>query len=157
MRPPSEQSYESGNDHLPLPSTPSPRTSGEGARSPNKSVSPQTPARAKNTSSPPHDEDPDRLVVNAPTPTQYRHATGADKIAITSSDEYPRRQPLVMQHQPHRIEPPPLPPKTPLPDNLGTGNRRPMPSGQAPPPYPLDEAGPPPAVNMARKPNFRGR
>ncbi|TRX95158.1 hypothetical protein FHL15_003850 [Xylaria flabelliformis] len=148
MRPPSQQSYESGNDHLPVPSTPSPRTSGEGVHSPHKSVSPQTPAR---------DEDPDRLVVNAPTPTQYRHATGADKIAITSSDEYPRRQPPVLQHQPHRIEPPPLPPKTPLPDNLGSGNRRPAPSGQSPPPYPLDEVGPPPTVNMARKPNFRGR
>ncbi|KAH8158999.1 hypothetical protein CIB48_g9257 [Xylaria polymorpha] len=158
MRPPSRQSYESGNDHLPLPSTPSPRTSGERASSPMKGTSPpQAPVRVQNAPPSPHDEDPDRLVVNAPTPSQYRYATGADKIAITSSDEYSRRQPPVVQHQPHRIEPPPLPPKTPLPDNLGVSNRRPAPSGPAPPPYPLDDVGPPPTVNMARKPNFRGR
>ncbi|KAI0456890.1 acyl transferase/acyl hydrolase/lysophospholipase [Xylaria acuta] len=157
MRPSSRQSYESGTDHLPLPGTPSPRTSGERVNSPVKGASPQAPMRVQNRPPSPHDEDPDRLIVNAPTPTQYRHATGADKIAITSSDEYPRRQPPVLQHQPHRIEPPPLPPKTPLPDNLGAGNRRLAPPSQAPPPYPLDEVGPPPTVNMARKPNFRGR
>ncbi|KAI0206158.1 acyl transferase/acyl hydrolase/lysophospholipase [Astrocystis sublimbata] len=139
VRPPSRQSYESGNDQLPMPHTPSPRSSVDHVGSPLRG----------------HNEDPDRLVVNAPTPTQYRHASGSDKIAIMDSDEKPRRQPF-MQHQPHRIEPPPLPPKTPLPDSLATGNRR-RPSGQGPPPYPMDEAGPPPTVNMARKPQFRGR
>ncbi|KAJ2969339.1 hypothetical protein NUW58_g10013 [Xylaria curta] len=168
MRPSSRQSYDSGTDHLPLPSTPSPRNSGERVHSPNQGSPPsQAPVRSQNTpssptplsatSKPPREEDPDRFIVNAPTPTQYRHATGADKIAITSSDEFPRQRPPVLQHQPHRIEPPPLPPKTPLPDNLGASNRRLAAAGQAPPPYPLDDAGPPPAVNMARKPNFRGR
>ncbi|KAI1274083.1 acyl transferase/acyl hydrolase/lysophospholipase [Xylaria sp. FL0933] len=160
-RPVSRQSYESGTDHLPLPNTPSPRSSGERVSpSSKRSTPPQAPMRFQNTPSSPKtkpqlDEDPDRLVVNAPTPTQYRHASGADKIAITSSDEYSRKQP-VLQHQPHRIEPPPLPPKTPLPDMSGANDRR-RPSGQAPPPYPLDDAGPPPTVNMARKPNFKGR
>jgi hypothetical protein len=157
-RPPTRQSYESGNDHLALPNTPSPRSSGEmvnhgnGHSSPPRVAArphnaPSSPTSLSTVSKPSRDEDPDRLTVNAPTPTQYRHATGADKIAITSSDEFPRRQ-----HQPHRIEPPPLPPKTPLPETQGAGTRRP-----APPPYPMDDAGPPPAVNMARKPNFRGR
>ncbi|KAI1422951.1 acyl transferase/acyl hydrolase/lysophospholipase [Xylaria sp. FL1777] len=164
-RPASRQSYDSGTDHLPLPNTPSPRSSGERTSPSNKRSSPpQAAMRFQNapsspislaaTMNPSSDEDPDRLVVNAPTPTQYRHASGADKIAITSSDEYSRRQP-VLQHQPHRIEPPPLPPKTPLPDTSGVNNRRV--SGQAPPPYPIDDVGPPPTVNMARKPNFRGR
>ncbi|KAJ8127696.1 hypothetical protein O1611_g5940 [Lasiodiplodia mahajangana] len=165
-RPPSRQSYDSGTDHLALPSTPSPRSSGERINSPGKRSSPpQAAVRTQNAPSSPkllspslkssRDEDPDRLIVNAPTPNQYRQASGADKIAITSSDEYSRGRPPVLQHQPHRIEPPPLPPKTPLPDNLGAGSRRP--SGQAPPPYPLDDVGPPPAVNLARKPNFRSR
>ncbi|KAI1156470.1 acyl transferase/acyl hydrolase/lysophospholipase [Nemania diffusa] len=166
-RPPSRQSYESGTDHLPLPNTPSPRSSGERHNSPSRRSPPQAAIRAQNAPpsptllspsvKPPRDEDPDRLVVNAPTPAQYRHASGTDKIAITSSDEYSRRPPPVLQHQPRRIEPPPLPPKTPLPDNPGAGNRRLPPSGQAPPPYPLDDVGPPPTVNLARKPNFRGR
>ncbi|TGJ80541.1 hypothetical protein E0Z10_g8223 [Xylaria hypoxylon] len=168
IRPGSRQSYDSGTDHLPLPNTPSPRSSVERVSPNNKRPSPPKAAmRTQNAPSspislpanpkPPRDEDPDRLTVNAPTPNQYRHASGADKIAITGSDEISRRQPPVMQHQPHRIEPPPLPPKTPLPDALGANNRRPAPPGQAPPPYPLDDVGPPPTVNMARKPNFRGR
>ncbi|KAI0417238.1 acyl transferase/acyl hydrolase/lysophospholipase [Xylaria grammica] len=166
-RPVSRQSYDSGTDHLPLPNTPSPRSSGERVHPINKRSSPpQAAMRTQNAPSSPisspatlntsHDEDPDRFIVNAPTPAQYRHASGADKIAITSSDEYSRRQP-VLQHQPHRIEPPPLPPKTPLPDTSAPNSRRPTLTGQAPPPYPLDDVGPPPAVNMARKPNFRGR
>ncbi|KAK5634402.1 hypothetical protein RRF57_010115 [Xylaria bambusicola] len=131
-RPVSRQSYDSGTDHLPLPNTPSPRSSGERA-SPNKRSSPPpTTARFQPPSSPtsltasvnlPADDDPDRLMVNAPTPTQYRHASGADKIAITSPDEHSRRQP-VLQHRPHRIEPPPLPPKTPLPDAPENTRRR---------------------------------
>ncbi|KAI3326747.1 acyl transferase/acyl hydrolase/lysophospholipase [Xylariaceae sp. AK1471] len=167
-RPPTRQSYESGTDHLGLPNTPSPRSSGERFNSPSgRSSPPQAAARPHNApsspttlptaSKPPHDEDPDRLMVNAPTPIQYRHAVGADKVAFTSSDEFSRKQPYVQQHQPRRIEPPPLPPKTPLPETQGAGNRRLAPPGQAPPPYPLDDTGPPPAVNMARKPNFRGR
>lgn len=166
-RPPSQQSYESGTDRLLVPNTPSPRSSGEHVNPPcNRSSPPRATTRPHNAppspstlsavSKPPRDEDPDRLMVNAPTPNQYRHAAGADKIAITSTDEFPRKQAYMQQHQPHRIEPPPLPPKTPLPEAQGAGNRRPMPSGQAPPPYPFDD-GPPPVVNMAKKPNLRGR
>lgn len=163
QRPSSRQSYESGADHLGLPNTPSPRSSGERFES-NKRSSPHVAGRLSNASSTtpplsptlenPDDEDPDRLVVSAITPSQYRHFSGADKIAITSADEYSRGRPI--QHQPNRIEPPPLPPKTPLPEHVA-GNRRPTLAGQNPPPYPLDDVGPPPTVNMARKPNFRGR
>ncbi|KAK8099154.1 Glycine hydroxymethyltransferase [Apiospora kogelbergensis] len=137
------------------------------------------PARQSRTSAPcsssrlplstisqsPIDDDPDRLVSHAPTPSQYRHASGADKIAITSPDEHEyhhRRtqsdmipKPLTPQPRAYRIEPPPLPPKTPLSHLEGRGRR---PSGTAPPPYPLDDDDqPPPTVNMARKPELRHR
>ncbi|OTA70415.1 FabD/lysophospholipase-like protein [Hypoxylon sp. EC38] len=169
--PPSRQSYESGIDHLSLPGSgnpPSSRSSGDRVRPPTSHSSPpQTAARpvpSPPTLSPaarPPIDEPDRLVVTAPTPEQYRHAAGADKIAITGADEYPRRQqrepiaqPMIQPYQPHRIEPPPLPPKTPLPEKQFASGRRPT----APiPPYPMDDEGPPPVVNMARKPEYRGR
>ncbi|OIW28982.1 FabD/lysophospholipase-like protein [Coniochaeta ligniaria NRRL 30616] len=141
--PPSRQSYESGAENLNLPAahTPSPRSSGEVRlhKSPNRH------------SLPPPPEEADRLLVTAPTPEQFRYASGADKIAIVSADDQPRRtapQVPQPQQQPHRIEPPPLPPKTPLPENQ-TGGRR-----AAGVPYPMDDE-PPPIVNMARKPDYR--
>lgn len=179
--PPSRQSYDSGVDqidHLSLPgSNPnhSPRSSGERIPPPTSHASPPLkaarPARKTDSSTvlpaaakPPSIEEPDRLIVTAPTPAQYRTASGSDKIAIMSSDEHPRRQqndsnihPAFRQHQPFRIEPPPLPPKTPLPESqLGAG-RRPPPTSSAAPPYPLDDDEPPPIVNMARKPEYRNR
>jgi hypothetical protein len=95
-------------------------------------------------------DDPDRLLGHAPTPSQYRTASGNDKIAIMSPDEHPRPPPVPKQTvlPPTRIEPPPLPPKTPLPE-------RQQDMRTATPPYPVDEA--PPPVNMARKPDLRGR
>jgi hypothetical protein len=48
-----------------------------------------------------------------------------------------------------RVEPPPLPPKTPILEPSAVAGR-----GRPPLPYPLDD-GPPPAVNMARKPDYR--
>ncbi|KAI2625712.1 FabD/lysophospholipase-like protein [Hypoxylon sp. NC1633] len=181
--PPSRQSYESGFEHLSLPgsginpaSTPSAssRSSGDRIRPPTSHASPPqsatrppqkvpSPPALSPAVRPPPDDEPDRLVVTAPTPAQYRTAAGADKIAIVGADEYPRRQqrdpiaqPMVQPYQPHRIEPPPLPPKTPLPEKQApVGGRRP--NGASIPPYPMDEDGPPPAVNMARKPEFKGR
>lgn len=86
----------------------------------------------------------DKFTVHSPTPSEYNTHAGADKIAIVSSDEAPR---------PPRVEPPPLPPKTPIPDGfVGGGRQRPP----VPLPYPLED-GPPPAVNMARKPEYKGR
>ncbi|KAI0885488.1 FabD/lysophospholipase-like protein [Annulohypoxylon maeteangense] len=177
--PPSRQSYESGIDRLSLPgsgagpgSTPSSRGS-DRVRPPTSQASPpQTATRPQQKPPaspilspavrPPPDEEPDRLVVTAPTPAQYRNAAGSDKIAITGTDEYPRRpqrdpviQPMIQPYQPHRIEPPPLPPKTPLPEKQLASGRRP--NGTPLPPYPMDEEGPPPVVNMARKPEYRGR
>jgi hypothetical protein len=171
------QSYDSGVDHLSLPgsnhgTTPSPRSSGERPRPPSGHASPpQQPARLHqppsqsplSSAAKPPPDDPDRLVVTAPTPSQYRNGSGADKIAITGADEYSRRQqsqPIARPaQQPHRIEPPappPRPPKTPLPeDQVAAGKRT---AGNAPPPpYPMDDDQPPPPVNMARKPDFRGR
>jgi hypothetical protein len=138
--PPPRPSYESGHhDTLAVPgkkNTPSPRTSVENHPRP----SPRSSA--------PSIEDPnaDRFVVHAPTPSEHRTAGGADKIAITSSDEQQRPK------LPMRVEPPPLPPKTPIPGQASTVSMRPRP----PLPYPIDD-GPPPAVNMARKPDYKGR
>ncbi|KAI0009911.1 FabD/lysophospholipase-like protein [Xylariaceae sp. FL0662B] len=178
--PPSRESYDSGIDHLSLPgsgsnhaNTPSPRSSGERiqpltshASPPQQATRPQqkppSPVPLSSAVRPPPNDEPDRLVVMAPTPAQYRNAAGADKIAIMGADEHPRRQyggpivqPVSQQH--HRIEPPPLPPKTPLPESLPPNGRRPAAPGMAAPPYPMDDDGPPPVVNMARKPNYRGR
>ncbi|XWW93299.1 hypothetical protein V2A60_001231 [Cordyceps javanica] len=103
-------------------------------------------------------DDPDRLLGVAPTPSQYRHASGADKIAIMSPDEYARPLPPAPQSAPPstRIEPPPLPPKTPLPGHRVTPSNLTS-NGHHAPPYPVDdEDAPPPPVNMARKPEYRG-
>ncbi|GKT60794.1 patatin-like phospholipase [Colletotrichum tofieldiae] len=153
--PPSRQSYESGTEHLHIPSpmSPSPRSSGERLQ---PSPAPRTEQRPP---PPPKDDEIDRLVVTAPTPSQYRYAAGADKIAIMSPDEHPRWQnqqynngSTQQSQQPQRI-PPPLPPKTPLPEHQAAGGRRPISS--SPLPYPVDDE--PPPVNMARKPDYRGR
>ncbi|KUI74333.1 Phospholipase A I [Cytospora mali] len=174
------QSYDSGTDNLSLPTThQSPRSSYEqvlptipqsqsllsplmgpappttvprhGTPPTSGTRPPTAPASASVTDL--HGEE-DELVIHAPTPAQYRTAAGTDKIAIVSSDEQPRRQ--SHSTQPPRVEPPPLPPKTPLPENLKqVAPRR---SGTAPvgpsPPYPLDDEPPPP---VGRKPVYHGR
>jgi len=176
--PPSRQSYESGQDLLNVhnQSTPSPRSSNERIR-PGPGHPPAVPPRSSAASTPPRSSpgtpprpppgaqgrpmnpkfDDDHLAVQAPTPAQWRNASGQDKIAITGMDEHPRRQynnvPIISHNAQHatRIEPPPLPPKTPLQDNQ---LRRPV--GPAPP-YPMDDDAPPPPVNMAKKPEYRSR
>jgi hypothetical protein len=157
---PPRPSYESGQEMLTIPHTrASPRGSGEHRRHAASSVAsgsasaPGT-ASASSTSiaSSPND---DRFIVNAPTPSQYRNAAGQDKIAIVSLDEYPRpNEPPLPPPPPAapKHSPPPLPPKTPIVENLGAGGER----KRIPPPYPLDD-GPPPVVNMARKPKYGSR
>jgi hypothetical protein len=140
-------SYESGHENLTVqPLRSSPRTSEERRRK-----SPSAPATATgSTTSISSTNNDDRFVVNAPTPSQYRTAGGQDKIAIMSLDEYPRpKEPKIPP--PQRQSPPPLPPKTPINDGPVTPQR-----SRILPPYPLDD-GPPPAVNMARKPEYNGR
>jgi len=139
--PPPRPSYESGHhDTLEVPrqhKTPSPRSSAENqSRLSPKTSNPQV-----------SDADADRLIYHAPTPSEYRTAGGADKIAIVNKDDHPR--------PPHstRVEPPPLPPKTPIQD---MGTSLPIGRGRPPLPYPVDD-GPPPPVNMARKPDYKGR
>lgn len=155
--PPPRPSYESGHhDTLEVPKkqhhTPhqSPRSSTENQSSHSSPHNKQSPKTSSGNVS----IDPDKLVVHNPTPNQYRNASGADKIAIISSDEFPQQQ--APQHAPpkvpqgrERIEPPPLPPKTPIQDSATLGR------GRAPP-YPIDD-GPPPRVDMARKPDYKGR
>ena len=182
--PPSRQSYDSGLDHLSLPSSnpnQSPRSSGEripppiGHPSPPQQVAQpvrktDSPSPLSTATHPPPDEEPDRLLVMAPTPAQYRTASGSDKIAIVSSDEHPQRRqqwddsnihPALRQNPPPptRIEPPPLPPKTPLPESQARRHPRHYARASEPTlPYPLDDDDhPPPAVNMARKPEYRHR
>lgn len=142
-------SYESGQESLHVQSLrPSPRTSGEHHRK-NSSAPSTSSASATPIASTPND---DRFVINAPTPSQYRTAGGQDKIAIMSLDEYPRPKEAKMgPAAPQRQSPPPLPPKTPILESPTTAERRRMPL-----PYPLDD-GPPPVVNMARKPDYKGR
>jgi hypothetical protein len=102
-----------------------------------------------------HYDDSDKLVVSAPTPSQYRYAVGMDKIAITSPDEEPRIMPAqFVAPPPTRIEPPPLPPKTPLPDQQEAQRYR-APAPVSAPPYPVEDDEMPPPVNMARKPDYR--
>ncbi|KAI9870645.1 MAG: hypothetical protein M1823_008678, partial [Watsoniomyces obsoletus] len=101
---------------------------------------------------PPKDNDPaaryyddsDKLVVHSPShPSQYRYES--DLIAITSQDEQPRTMPThQMAPPPTRIEPPPLPPKTPLPEHQASRRYNPP-----APPYPLEDDDMPPPVNMA--------
>ncbi|RDA84738.1 hypothetical protein CP532_5235 [Ophiocordyceps camponoti-leonardi (nom. inval.)] len=105
------------------------------------------------------DSGSDRLLVSAPTPAQYRLATTSDKIAVMGPDEHPRPPPQ-QSAPPPAITPPPLPPKTPLPGSQRRQpQQRPLPPPRPPrvptPPYPLDDE-PPPPVNMARKPGYRG-
>ncbi|KAH6674259.1 acyl transferase/acyl hydrolase/lysophospholipase [Halenospora varia] len=147
--PPLRPSYESGrNEALEVPrrkQSPSPRSSSE-HQSHYQSPRISSHSMVK--------VDDDKLVVQSPTPSEYAHNSGADKIAIMSSDDAPRvpiARPPIPQNN-GRVEPPPLPPKTPIQDPLSPVSGRPRP----PLPYPMDD-GPPPAVNMARKPDYRGR
>ena len=148
--PPPRPSYESGHhDTLEVPShhiTPSPRSSIEKQSQPQEHKSRQSPKIGSPKAS---DVDGDRLVVQSPTPSEYRNAGGVEKIAIMSLDGFPKPKVEAPKLPQGRVEPPPLPPKTPIADpGLPMGRSRP------PLPYPLDD-GPPPAVNMARKPDYR--
>ncbi|QUC20532.1 uncharacterized protein UV8b_04773 [Ustilaginoidea virens] len=153
--PPSRSSFDSGSDSLQVASNQlaSPRSSHDRIR-PNTGNSRNPGAMT------PLGDDPDRLLVSAPSPNQYYISSDTDKIAVMSLDELPRPPPSQqVAPPPTRIEPPPLPPKTPLPD----GNR--LRQAHAPtssrisqssiPPYPVDDDEPPPPVNMARKPDYR--
>ncbi|KAF5011603.1 hypothetical protein FDECE_2297 [Fusarium decemcellulare] len=159
--PGSRSSFESGSDSLHIRSnqTTSPRSSNERIRpgTSNSQSSPPLGPRAPGnpSASAPTLRPEDRLTVTAPTPSQYRDGSGQDLIAIMSPDEHPRSPPTTQATlPPTRIEPPPLPPKTPLPENQQQhGGRRPP---AVAPPYPLDDDEPPP-VNMARKPDYRIR
>lgn len=175
-----QQSYDSGTDNLSLPNShQSPRSSYEHVlptipqsqalpspvmapapftTAPRRETPPSSGNRRPSVTAPaPATElhgDEDQLLSHAPTPAQYRTATGSDKIAIVSSDERPRRQ--SHNTQAPRVEPPPLPPKTPLSDHHKVS--APRRSGTAPlgfaPPYPLDDEVPPP---VGRKPVYHGR
>ncbi|KAH8820853.1 acyl transferase/acyl hydrolase/lysophospholipase [Xylogone sp. PMI_703] len=159
--PPPRSSYESGkHDMLEIPRqkhSPSPRSSVENHAHPlSSSVSSLAPAvqspKSSNASIP--QPNPDKLVVTSPTPAEYKTANGDDKIAIINPDEFPTQNapspypaPL---HVSGMVVPPPLPPKTPIPDFDGRAPN--VPARTRPPaPYPLDD-GPPPVANMARKP-----
>jgi hypothetical protein len=146
--PPARPSYESGHETLEVPrqrKTPSPRTSAEHHRTTIKTKSPKN-------SSPKIEPDSDKFIINNPTPSQYRTAGGADKIAIMSLDEFPKPKEQSKPLPQGRVEPPPLPPKTPIHEpGVGGGGK-----GRTQAPYPMDD-GPPPVVNMARKPDYKGR
>ncbi|KAJ6780425.1 hypothetical protein PWT90_09794 [Aphanocladium album] len=128
---------------------------GGAAPYPPSSAPPPPPSRGSYRNGGTPSNDPDRLLGTAPTPSQYRLASGAEKIAIMSPDEHARPPPPAPQSAPPstRIEPPPLPPKTPLPGHRVSSHA----SNGHSAPYPMDEEeAPPPPVNMARKPEYRG-
>ena len=106
-------------------------------------------------------------------PHSYQRVSSIDdKFTVMSSDEYPQPAAEVRQsyseEQPYRgsseyqrpdseKEAPPLPPKTPIPYRDAHAARRhisnPRGNGNVPAPLPYpDTDGPPPVVNMARKP-----
>lgn len=162
--PASRESFESGPDtlHMPTNNHASPRSSHDrlGPESANGTSPPPAPPSQRPPPPPPSGgsspriDDSDKLLVTAPTPSQYRVAAGTDKIAIMSADEHPRPPPTYHNAPPAtRIEPPPLPPKTPLPEHQQAPRRQHAPL----PPYPMDDDAPPPPVNMARKPDYRPR
>lgn len=160
----SRSSFESGSDRLPVGENngASPRSSHDRARPASGTSWRASPPPASNGAAVKTGADePDRLLGSAPTPAQYKAASGADKIAIMSPDEHPRPPPApAAVPPPTRIEPPPLPPKTPLPGSNRPTHRAQQPSGGSvsrmpTPPYPVDDEGPPPPVNMARKPEYR--
>ena len=120
---------------------------------------------------------------NAPHP--YHQVTSQDKFTVISSDEFPqptetmqprRSAELAYRGDEHRTSessilpsprrshegygrtsPPPLPPKTPIPErNPRRLTNSPRGNGMVKLPYP-DTDGPPPMVNMARKPEYIGR
>ncbi|KJK85414.1 hypothetical protein H633G_10742 [Metarhizium anisopliae BRIP 53284] len=153
LSPPSRSSFDSSPDSLHIGSNQlaSPRSSHDRVR-------PGTGSSRPGQASPIPD-DPDRLVVSSPSPNQYQNAAHSDKIAIMSPDEHARPSPQQFAVPPTRIEPPPLPPKTPLPDS-NSRHRQPQPpntrvSSASIPPYPVDDDEPPPPVNMAPKPEYR--
>lgn len=106
----------------------------------------QKPPRGRSYSTGARPND-DQLLVSAPTPEQWRNASSGSgndprrqqtydhPPSSSSSSSHP--QPLYHSQQPYRIEPPPLPPKTPLPDGgrnssangHANGNGRPSFSG----------------------------
>ncbi|KAI5458890.1 acyl transferase/acyl hydrolase/lysophospholipase [Mariannaea sp. PMI_226] len=160
--PPSRSSFESGSDSLQVRNGhPSPRSSNERVRPSTGNSAGSPPQSHRPVISPPsasapslRAEGPDHLTVSVPHSSHYRDfTTGADLIAITSPDEEPRPPSKQSGPPPQRIEPPPLPPKTPLPEGQQGGFQRKL---TVPPPYPLDDDEPPP-VNMARKPGYRSR
>ncbi|KAG5950629.1 hypothetical protein E4U53_004718 [Claviceps sorghi] len=152
--PPSRTSFESGSDSLPVGSNllASPRSSHDRTRGASRPTSRGT-----------GNDDNHHGVVASPSSPYSGSASDADKIAIMSPDEHPRLPPAQAAAPPlTRIEPPPLPPKTPLPD-AGNGQHLSQTLVPAPlrlshssvPPYPVDDDEPPPPVNMARKPEYR--
>ncbi|EHK97870.1 putative Calcium-independent phospholipase A2-gamma [Glarea lozoyensis 74030] len=149
--PPLRPSYESGrNDALEVPnantSTP-PRVSQESyGRSHGSPKYHQSRLSQASIVS----EPGDKFTVYSPTPGEYHNYSGNDKIAIMSADEAPKPPIISQLQQSGRVEPPPLPPKTPIPDAISSASRN-----RVSLPYPADD-GPPPAVNMAKKPAYRG-
>ena len=120
----------------------------------------------------PHVSHPsDRTGSSQPSHYSYIQSPGPDdKFTVIAGDEFPQAVDEFTERPPYekpyrgsneyrRTEAPPLPPKTPIGAYGPPGNRRQhsQPGGHQPPggplPYP-DTDGPPPAVNMARKPEY---
>ncbi|PSR97065.1 phospholipase [Coniella lustricola] len=174
------QSYDSGMEALSVPNNQrSPRSSYERVLPPIPQdeeasvpapLSPRQESRPSSASlSDQNAEHDDRLLVHAISPSQYRTAAGSDMIAIVSADERPQSQGAYgAAPQYSRVEPPPLPPKTPLLEYQGmrrAGTAPVVPTISSPtysnnnnniPPYPMDDEPPPPPVGR-KPPNYQAR
>ena len=95
---------------------------------------------------------------------QHAYSSPDDKFTVLSPDQYSQpvsdlevveEKPLRDSNEYHRPEAPPLPPKTPI-SSTGGGRWQPSnPTGHPRPPLPYpDTDGPPPAINMSRKPEY---
>ncbi|KAF2234795.1 FabD/lysophospholipase-like protein [Viridothelium virens] len=102
----------------------------------------------------PQPSDPPRPPPRHPS-HRYSRSDNAPVSALSPRDRdsmaFPGESPVSLRRSTgERKSPPPLPPKTPIDEDDKAGRRRRYEGGL---PYPLED-GPPPVVNMARKPEF---
>ena len=146
-------SFDSGPETLTVQTgnPPSPRSSGKTLQPHAPKAQPLSLSSSQLNAQPPNlppKEDPDRQLVTVASPAYLCHGSENRMGSLGAAKDSGRSY--------NRIEPPPLPPKTPIPEK-----QAPASGPRTPPtfvlPYPPDDDDAPPAVNMARKPEYRGR
>jgi hypothetical protein len=80
---------------------------------------------------------------------------GIDEKDVAPGDSQPASPYRLVQAQ--RIDPPPIPPKTPISSRHNDQYTMSLVGTSGIPPYPVEEDEPPPVINMARMPDYRRR